>query len=78
MFNKDLNPNNVKPHEVDEVFLAQAKQVQDIRVKRAVNKYLKAPQAQRDRYLREAKDIVKKFQEKQARDAAKAAKKKKT
>ncbi len=69
---KDLNPNNVKPSEVDAVFLAQARQLEDIRVKRAVNKYLAAPQAQRDRYLREAKEIVRKFQEKKAKEAKKS------
>lgn len=71
MAKDELNPNNVKPHEVDAVFLAQAKQVQDIRVRRAVNKYLTAPQAQRDRYLREAKEIVRKFQERKAREEKK-------
>jgi len=59
---RDLNPNNVKPSEVDEVFLAQAKQLADMDVKKAVNKYLKAPQAQRDRALREAKEIVARVQ----------------
>lgn len=67
MAKNDLNPNNVKPHEVDAVFLAQARQLEDMRVKRAVNKYLTAPQAQRDRYLREAKEIVRKYQERKAK-----------
>lgn len=72
MAKRDLNPNKVKPSEVDEVFLAQAKQLQDMDVKRAVNRYLKAPQAQRDRFLREAKEIVRKFQEKKAKEAKKS------
>ncbi len=53
--------------DVDEVFLAQAKQLRDRDVKRAVDKYLAAPQAQRDRALREAKRIVAAFQAKQAK-----------
>lgn len=68
---RDLNPNKVKRSEVDAVFLAQARELQDKDVKKAVNKYLKAPQAQRDRALREAQaivDRVKKKREREARD----------
>lgn len=68
---RDLNPNKVKPSEVDEVFLAQAKQLQDIDVKKAVNKYLAAPQAQRDRALAEAKKIVEKVKAKREKEAKK-------
>ncbi len=64
---RDLNPNKVKREEVDEVFLAQARQLQDMDVKKAVNRYLAAPQAQRERALREAKKIVENYKAKQAK-----------
>ena len=71
---RDLNPNKVKPSEVDEVFIAQAKQLQDKDAKRAVDKYLAAPQAQRDRALREAREIVEKVKAKRAKEEAKKKK----
>ncbi len=64
---RDPNPNKVRREDVDEVFLAQARQLQDMDVKKAINKYLAAPQAQRDRALREAKKIVENYKAKQAK-----------
>jgi hypothetical protein len=57
---KDLNPNKVKRGEVDEVFLATARQV----VQPKTNKYLAKTQAERDRDLKKAQEIVDKANKK--------------
>lgn len=51
---RDPNPNKVKRSEVDEVFLATAKQVS----RSKTNKYLARTQAERDRDLKKAEEIV--------------------
>ena len=73
----NLNPNNYKKGEADEVLLATAKQVIDIMAKRRPNKYLAKTQAERDRDLRKAEEIVANFQKKKREYEAKQAKKKK-
>lgn len=55
---RDRNPNKVTPDQVDEVFLTQAKQVEEVHAKKRPNKYLARTQSERDRDLAKAKKIV--------------------
>jgi Arc/MetJ family transcription regulator len=60
----DMNPNNVKQSEVDEVFIAQAMQKWRLKNKTEVNKYLALHPAQRELLYKKAEEIVKKAQAK--------------
>lgn len=53
-----MNPNKVKRSEVDDVFLATAKEVQDKRAKRRRNPLLQQTDAQRAGKLAKAQGIV--------------------
>lgn len=55
---RDLNPNKVKRSEVDDVFLATAKEVQDKRAKRRKDPLLRQTDAQRADKLAKAQKIV--------------------
>lgn len=57
---KDLNPNKVKKNEADEVFIAQA--TEKLRPKK--DTYLRRTQAERDRDIKKAQEIVDKAKKK--------------
>lgn len=63
---KDLNPNKVKKHEVDEVFRALVTEHL-----RKNPKYLQLPQAQMDRIAKEAESIVAKARAKREKEEKK-------
>lgn len=55
---RDMNPNKIKRSEVDDVFIATAKEVVEKRAKKRPDPLLTQTQAQRDSKLAKAQAIV--------------------